>query len=149
MIEIELKAAVLLARLKVALDHMEELLPDAIAWVQGIEDEVLATGHPLPESQLLMAKYLGVKHPERIRSKIYNPELPVAPETGIANSGLEFLIATSFGPLDSLLPLAQTTGYGIGIAARALKAYLWRHLSTNFMPRDGARWPIREIGKFG
>ena len=96
MIEIELKAAVLLARLKVALDHMEELLPDGIAWAQGIEDEILATGHPLPESQLLIAKHLGVKDPEKIRIKIYDPELPVAPETGMANSGLEFLIPPSF-----------------------------------------------------
>jgi hypothetical protein len=130
MIEIDLKAAVLLARLKMQSDYIEGLLPFGIAWAQGLEDEVLATGYPLPESWLLVAKYVGVKHPERIRMRIYE-DLPLPPEPeGLAKEFVTWGMTVEQSERDPwkafndlLKPLAQTTGYGIGIAARVLRAF--------------------------
>ena len=56
------------------------LLPAAIAWAQRCEQDILDTGLALNDAGVLLARRVGVQHPERVRLKfvdaIPRPEDP-------------------------------------------------------------------------
>ena len=70
---------------------LPRLLPVAIAWVEGQEAHVLATGRPLIQQELALATAVGVRSPDRVRvaevlvfPQPSHPELRVAADqTGL------------------------------------------------------------------
>ncbi len=42
------------------------LLPGAIAWAEALAEEVTASGMPLDDSSMALARAVGVQQPERI-----------------------------------------------------------------------------------
>lgn len=78
------------------------LLPRAIAWVEAQSASILRTGAPLTETEVRLARAVGVSRPKDIRvSVVDSPPLPddpelraVALETGLLGPGM---IGVTFG----------------------------------------------------
>ena len=95
------------------------LLPRAIAWAEDRAQEVLATGIALSDSELSLARRVGVSQPERIRISIVRAlPLPSDPELQQAA-----LAAGLLGP--GMVGL--TLGHGIYICAGYKSARLLSH----------------------
>jgi hypothetical protein len=47
--------------------HFETLLPLAVKWATAVEKRILRKGVPLSESEMVDARALGVREPERVR----------------------------------------------------------------------------------
>ena len=85
------------------------LLPKAIGWVNEQSNHILATGSPLSDVGIRLARAVGVSFPEKIRvSTVPNLPLPVDPqlravalETGLLGEGM----------------IGVTFGYGIYVCA--------------------------------
>ena len=82
--------------------ELPRLLPDAIAWVQVQEAEILATGRPLTATEVRLAAAVGVRDSDRVRIKIVQqlpkpqqPELRLAADqTGLLAPGM---VGITFG----------------------------------------------------
>jgi hypothetical protein len=82
--------------------ELPRLLPDAIAWVQVQEAEILATGRPLTATEMRLAAAVGVRDSDRVRIKIVQqlpkpqqPELRLAADqTGLLAPGM---VGITFG----------------------------------------------------
>ncbi len=78
------------------------LLPRAIAWVEAQSAAILRSGRPLSETEIRLARAVGVKRPEDVRVSVVDsfplpddPELrSVAVETGLLGPGM---IGVTFG----------------------------------------------------
>ena len=78
------------------------LLPRAIAWVEVQSAAILRSGRPLSETEIRLARAVGVKRPEDVRVSVVDsfplpddPELrSVAVETGLLGPGM---IGVTFG----------------------------------------------------
>lgn len=55
------------------------LIPEAVAWTKEQSEKIHRTGLPLNESELVLARKVGVQHPERVRIQ-FVPQLPLPPE---------------------------------------------------------------------
>jgi hypothetical protein len=149
---IDLKAALLLTVHKIAHDEVSQRLPTMMQWMRQMEEDILASGDPLDEFTARIAAFVGVRRPEKVRLRIYDkvPLLLDADGTpmdwGISAYDPDLheeagqVERVSFGPEESLLPLAMSTGYGIGVASRVCLAnygHSWRKVVAHELVHVG------------
>lgn len=84
---------------------LPQLLPSAIAWAQAQANDAATVGLPLNESQLAVARKVGVQYPEQIRVKLVD-QLPMPEEPMLKQAAIETGL---LGPHMAGL----TLGYGI------------------------------------
>lgn len=82
------------------------MLPAACAWARLHERRILRSGAPLSESQLILARRVGVAHPERVRLLAVERVPPMTPLLRRAGESLGFSTAHTIG---------MTLRYGIFI----------------------------------
>jgi len=87
------------------------LLPRAVAWAEEQQGDILASGFRLSAEQVVMARGVGVAHPENIRIKLVDA-LPLPQDRELAAAALQ---AGLLGPTMTGLTLF----YGIFICRRA------------------------------
>jgi len=76
--------------------ELPRLLPEAIAWVEAQAARVANSGRPLDDSEVELARRVGVAHPERVRVALVDslpmPEDPAlratAVQTGLLGRGM-------------------------------------------------------------
>ncbi len=105
--------------------ELPRLLPKAIAWAEEQQAGILGTGFSLSSEQAVMARGVGVAHPENIRIKLVD-QLPLPQDPELAAAALQ---AELLGPDKTGLTLF----YGIFIChreygSRNLIAHECRHV---------------------
>jgi hypothetical protein len=100
------------------------LLPSAIAWAEGIANEVAQSGSPLTEDGLALARSVGVKYPERIRIAAVS-SLPLPEDPDLRAAALQTgLLATNM--------VGLTLGYSVfichGYMSTRLLSHEFRHV---------------------
>ncbi len=107
--------------LKTALPH---LLPGAIAWAEARAEEVAASGMPLDDSRIALARSVGVQQPERIRISLVET-LPLPHEPTLREAALQTGL---LGPG----VVGLTFGYSViicqGHVTRRLMSHEFRHV---------------------
>lgn len=123
-------------------------LPAAIAWAEQHEMEIIASGRPLSEHELALARGVGVSHPEKVRVKFVE-QLPLPDEPRLRQAALD---AGLLGPT----MVGLTLGYGIylcnGHSSARLLSHECRHVHqyeqagsiTAYIPKY-----LREVAEFG
>lgn len=98
---------------------LPELLPRAIAWAEIQQAQIMQTGQPLDETQLALAKSVGVLHPEVIHIAVV-PCIPLPESSELREAAL----ATGLiGPSTAGI----TLGYGIYIRRNQVNSRLLSH----------------------
>jgi hypothetical protein len=103
---------------------LSSLLPAAIAWVEQRETEILSLGNPLSESELSLARNVGVSFPEKVRI-MFVDRLPLPDDPQLRQVALN---AGLLGPT----MIGLTLGYGIylckGTSSLRLLSHECRHV---------------------
>lgn len=86
-------------------EALPRLLPKAVAWAQDESRKVLASGEPLDNSQVLLARQAGVRDPERVRLRTVDA-IPHPPDPELREAASQ---AGLLGP-DTI---GLTLGYGV------------------------------------
>lgn len=92
------------------------LIPQAIDWAERQGAVALRTGTPLPASGIVVARSVGVAHPERIRLNVVS-ELPRPDDPGLWHA-----LADGWAERVGL-----TLGHGIYLVRGHVEAQLFRH----------------------
>lgn len=84
------------------------VLPQYIAWASETEAAGLSLGQPLDEKQLVIAKEIGIKHPEQVRL-VYVDEVPFPRDNIVLR-----LVGEALGFIgEGIVNNAQVFGYSI------------------------------------
>jgi hypothetical protein len=98
---------------------LPQLLPNAIAWAESQAHHVQEVGQPLPESDIALARSVGVQHPELIRIKLV-AQLPLPTESLLQEAAIQTRL---IGPNTK----AFTLGYSILVLQGHLTPRLLSH----------------------
>jgi len=80
------------------LDQLEQILPIATQWATEQERRVLCEGVPLSETELIDAKSIGVRNPERVRLlRVDTIPVPAHPMLRAAAASINFLTSAPSG----------------------------------------------------
>jgi len=80
------------------LDQLEQILPIATQWATEQERRVLCEGVPLSETELIDAKSIGVRNPERVRLlRVDTIPVPAHPILRAAAASINFLTSAPSG----------------------------------------------------
>lgn len=127
---------------------LPRVLPRAIEWAEGRSRDILDAGMPLPEAGMVLARAVGVVHPERIRISVVTA-LPLPEDHELRAVALD---AGLLGPG----MVGVTLGYGIylcdGHFSNRLISHECRHVQqyeaagsiSDFLPLY-----LRQIAEFG
>ncbi|MDD1794555.1 hypothetical protein LRP50_15590 [Enterovibrio sp. ZSDZ42] len=92
------------------IDGVEQLMPAASEFVHEAQQEALENGIPLTEAQIVVAKEMGVQHPEKVRV-YYVDKLPAPTDPELLG------VAKSVGYTNPNMA-GYTYGYGVWIQHR-------------------------------
>lgn len=68
--------------------ELPRLLPKAVAWAEAQQADILAVGSPLSAEHKVMARKVGVAHPENIRIKLVE-QLPLPEDRELATAAVQ------------------------------------------------------------
>ena len=81
-----------------AFSNLEELLPLAAEWAMEQQQRVLCEGVPLSKDEMVDARAIGVRNPERVRLlRVDSIPVPVHPMLKAAAASINFITATPSG----------------------------------------------------
>jgi hypothetical protein len=98
---------------QIGTSKFEAFLPDAFAWYESTEAQLLTRGRPLSKAEVSQAMHLGVVHPERVRVVVLR-SFPMP-----TNSALR-MEAKRLG-FGSSLEIGRTMGYAILVKPQGAK----------------------------
>jgi hypothetical protein len=106
--------------------ELPRLLPLAVGWASLRSSEILETGIPLSRRELALARFVGVRCPERVRIETV-PAIPLPEHVGLRGAAMQ---AELIGPSTTGL----TLGYGIYLVAGRIGDRLLRHECRHVYP---------------
>lgn len=109
---------------------LPQLLPKAIVWAESQAHHVQEVGQPLPESDIALARSVGVQHPELIRIKLVD-QLPLPTESLLQEAAIQTRLI-------SPNTKAFTLGYSIFVRKGHLTHRLLSHESRHVYQYESA-----------